>query len=174
MGLLHRQTRLLDTWARSSHSSQLLYVLSCFSPVQLFTTPCTAVHQAPLSMAFSRQEYWSGLPHPPSGNLPKPGIKPMSFTFLVLAGVFFTTLPGKLQVNLKVKVCSVVSDSWWPLWTVAHQAPLSMEFSRKEYWRGLPFPPPGDLPNPGTGPRSPVLHANSLLTEPPRKTKSTW
>ena len=39
-------------------------------------------------------------------------------------------------------------------WTVAHQAPLSMGFSRKEYWRGLPFPPPGDLPNPGIEPWS--------------------
>ena len=41
-------------------------------------------------------------------------------------------------------------------WTVAHQAPLSMGFSRQEYWSGLPFPPPGDLPNPGIKPASPV------------------
>ena len=41
------------------------------------------------------------------------------------------------------------------LWTVAHQAPLSMGFSRQEYWSGLPFPFPGDLPNPGIEPRSP-------------------
>ena len=43
---------------------------------------------------------------------------------------------------------SVVSDFLWPAWTVARQAPLSMEFSRQEYWSGLPFPSPGDLPNP--------------------------
>ena len=43
------------------------------------------------------------------------------------------------------------------LWTVAHQAPLSMEFSRQEYWSRLPCPPPGDLPNPGTEPQSPTL-----------------
>ena len=104
MGLLHRQTRLLDARARRSHSSQLLYVLSRFTCVQLFATPGTAAHQAPLSMEFSRQEYWSGLPCPPSGNLPDPGVKPMSFRFLALAGGLFTTLPGKLQVNLKVKV----------------------------------------------------------------------
>ena len=55
-------------------------------------------------MEFSRQEYWSGLPRPPSENLPDPGVKPMSFRFLALAGGLFTTLPGKLQVNLKVKV----------------------------------------------------------------------
>ena len=44
-------------------------------------------------------------------------------------------------------------------WTVAHQAPLSMEFSRQEYWRGLPFPSPGDLPDPGIEPVSPALQA---------------
>ena len=47
-------------------------------------------------------------------------------------------------------------------WTVAHQAPLSMGFSRQEYWRGLPCPPPGDLPNPGIKPLSPALQADSL------------
>ena len=46
-----------------------------FSRVQLFTTPWTVAHQAPLSMGFSRQEYWSGLPCPPPGDLPNPGIK---------------------------------------------------------------------------------------------------
>ena len=50
-------------------------------------------------------------------------------------------------------------------WTVAHQAPLSMEFSRQEYWSGLPFPSPGDLPDPGIKSRSPALQADSLLTE---------
>ena len=54
-------------------------------------------------------------------------------------------------------------------WMVAHQAPLSMEFSRQEYWSGLPFPPPGDLPNPGIKPRSPALQADSLPSEPPGK-----
>ena len=50
-------------------------------------------------------------------------------------------------------------------WTVACQAPLSMEFSRQEYWNGLPFPPPGDLPDPGielTSPASPALAVDSL------------
>ena len=51
-------------------------------------------------------------------------------------------------------------------WTVAHQAPLSMGFSRQEYWSGLPFPSPGDLPDPGIEPRSPALQADSLPTEP--------
>ena len=54
-------------------------------------------------------------------------------------------------------------------WTVAHQAPLSMGFSRQEYWSGLPCPPPGDLPNPGIEPWPPALQADSLLSEPPGK-----
>ena len=45
-------------------------------------------------------------------------------------------------------------------------APLSMGFSRQEYWNGLPFPSPGDLPSPGTEPRSPALQADALLSEP--------
>ena len=51
---------------------------SGFSRVRLFVTPWTIAHQAPLSMGFSRQEYWNGLPCPPPGNLPNPGIEPMS------------------------------------------------------------------------------------------------
>ena len=47
-------------------------------------------------------------------------------------------------------------------WTVAHQAPPSMEFSRQEYWSGLPFPSPGDLPNPGIEAESPTLQADAL------------
>ena len=52
------------------------------------------------------------------------------------------------------------------LWSVVRQAPLSMEFSRQEYWSGLPFPPPGDLPNPGIEPRSPTLQADSSQGKP--------
>ena len=54
-------------------------------------------------------------------------------------------------------------------WTVAYQAPPSMGFSRQEYWSGLPFPSPGDLPDPGIEPRSPVLQADALTSEPPGK-----
>ena len=62
----------------------------------------------------------------------------------------------------------VVSDSVTP-WTVAHQAPLSMQFSRSEYWSGLPITPPGDHPEPETEPSSPVpsaLQVDYLPTEP--------
>ena len=51
------------------------------------------------------------------------------------------------------------------LWTVAHQAPPSMGFSRQEYWSELPFPSPGDLPDPGIEPRSPALPADALTSE---------
>ena len=54
-------------------------------------------------------------------------------------------------------------------WTVAYQAPPSMGFSRQEYWSGLPFPSPGDLPDPGLEPRSPALEADALTSEPPGK-----
>ena len=62
-----------------------------FSHVQLFATLWIVGHQAPLSMGFSRQEYWSGLPWPPPGNLPDPGIQPSSLMSPALAEGFFTT-----------------------------------------------------------------------------------
>ena len=68
----------------------------------------------------------------------------------------------------------VVSNCWGPL-TVAHQAPLSMEFSRQEYWSRLPLPSPGDLPNQGVEPISPTLADRFFTTEPPGKlTNKKW
>ena len=69
------------------------------------------------------------------------------------------------------------SVSWWlshvqlfaTPWTVAHQVSMSMGFSRQEYWSGLPFPSPGNLPNSGIKPRSPALQADSLLSGPAGK-----
>ena len=66
-------------------------MLSRFSLVQLFATPSSVAHQAPLSMAFSRPEYWSGLPFPPPEELPNPGIEPASLRSPALAGGFFIT-----------------------------------------------------------------------------------
>ena len=68
--------------------------------------------------------------------------------------------------------CSAVSDSWPPPWTVAHQAPLSMGFSRQEFWSGLPFSPPGGLPDPEIEPlslASPELAGRSFAIVPPGK-----
>ena len=59
-------------------------------------------------------------------------------------------------------VCAQLHPIFAAPGTVAHQAPLSMGFSRKEYWSGLPFSSPGDLPDPGIEPGSPALHADSL------------
>ena len=71
-------------------------------------------------------------------------------------------------VKVKVKSLSRVR-LFATLWTVAHQAPQSMEFSMQEYWNGSPFPSPGDLPHPGIEPRSPALEADALTSEPPGK-----
>ena len=71
--------------------SPVCHMLSRFSCIQLCETLWTVAPQAPLSMGFSRQEYWSGLPCPPPGDLPDPGIKPTSVPSPALAGGFFTT-----------------------------------------------------------------------------------
>ena len=68
----------------------------------------------------------------------------------------------------KVKSLSHVQLFATP-WTVAYQAPPSMGFSRQEYWSGLPFPSPGDLPNSGIESRSPAFQADTLTSEPPGK-----
>ena len=65
--------------------------------------------------------------------------------------------------------CPTLCDPW----TVAHQAPPSMGFSRQEYWSGLPFPSPGDLPDPGIKPRSPTMQADALTSEPQGKPPNT-
>ena len=79
---------------------------------------------------------------------------------------FFTTLATNQKV--KVKSLSHVQLLATP-WTVAYQAPPSMGFSRQEYWNGLPFPSPGDLPNPGIKPWSPSFQADALPSEPSGK-----
>ena len=68
-------------------------------------------------------------------------------------------------MKVKVKSFSRVGLFATP-WTVSHQAPVFMEFSRQEYWSGLPFPSPGDLPDPGIEPGSPALEADALPSEP--------
>ena len=74
-------------------------MLSHFSHVQPFVTPWTVAQQAPLSMGFSRQEYWNGLPCPPAETLPNPGIKPASPTSPALASRFWEKPPGKPQAK---------------------------------------------------------------------------
>ena len=143
------------------------------SHVWLFATPWTEAYQAPLSKAFPRQ-YCNGLQFPPPGDLPNPGIEPKSPVSPALVGRFFTTEPpGKYDWYKficfswhprdlsEVKWSELKSLSRVQLfatpWTVAYQDPQSMGFSRQEYWSGLPFPSPGDLPDPGIERRSPAL-----------------
>ena len=66
-------------------------------------------------------------------------------------------------------VCVCLSHVFATLWTIAYLVPLSMKFSRQEYWSGLPFPSPGDLRDPEVKPSSPELHADYLPSEPPGK-----
>ena len=74
------------------------------------------------------------------------------------------------HIGLKVKVKSLrYVQLFATQWNVAYQAPLYMGFSRQEYWSGLPFPSPGDLPNPGIELWSPALQADALPPEPPGK-----
>ena len=143
----------------------LLLLLSRFSRVRLLATPWTAAHQAPPSMGFSRQEYWSGLP------LPSP--------FQSTWAVYNSRKTNWMKSTLAMLTCvivlshSVMSDFLTP-WTVARQAPPSMGFSRQEYWSGLPYPPLGDLPNPGIEHRSPTLQVDSLPSKPPGKPTLTY
>ena len=96
-----------------------------------------------------------GLCHKECGTLVLgPGIKHSPPA--VELGVLITGLPGKSKVKVKVKSLSRVRLFVTP-WAIAYQVPPSMGFSRQEYWSGLPFHSPGDLPDPGIEPGSPAL-----------------
>ena len=115
---------------------------------RLFVTLWTIAHQVPLSTEFSRQEYWSGLSFPSPGDLPNPGIKPLSLLSPALAGGFLTNCASWEVPCVHAKSLSRVR-LFATLWNVALQAPLSMGFSRQEYWNGLLGPPLGYHPDPG-------------------------
>ena len=80
--------------------SWLCAVLGRFSCLQLFATLWTVARQAPLSMGFCRQEYWSGLPCPPPGDLPEPGIKPVSLVSLALQADSLATQPRGKRLHV--------------------------------------------------------------------------
>ena len=92
------------------------YVLS---GVRLFVTPWTVACQVPLSMEFSRQEYWSGLPFPTPGHLPDPGIELTSLAYAALIGGFFTTVPHRKPSTLRVPLfknsCVYRASIWFSL-----------------------------------------------------------
>ena len=130
------QARILE-WVAISFSSAWKWKVKVksLSHVWLLVTPWTAAYQAPLPMGFSRQEYWSGLPFPsPCSILP----------------VFKATCPIYECYLLNVLSCFYCVRLFVTLWTVACQVPLSIGFSRQEYWSGFSCPPPGDLPTQGS------------------------
>ena len=88
------------------------------SRVQLFATPLTVAHQAPLSMGFSRQEYWSGLPFPIPGDLPETGIEPGSPA--LLSDSLPSEPPGKPFIPSESESCSVVSHFLQPMDCIVH------------------------------------------------------
>ena len=122
---------------------------------------------------------WSDLAHPRNMASPVaqtvknlPAMQEMKESYLLSLGWEYHTpaqaLPRERKKRKKVKSLSHVQLFATP-WPVAYQAPPSMGFSRQECWSGLPFPSPGDLPNPGIEPRSPALQADALPSEPPGK-----
>ena len=110
------------------------------------------------------------MPFPSPEDLPDPGIEPASPVSCIVSGFFTTELPEKPIDGMKMKVKSLSRVRLFATsWTVAYQAPPSVGFSRQEYWSGLPFPSPGDPPDPGIEPWSPTLQADALSSEPPGK-----
>ena len=85
-------------------------------------------------------------------------------------GFYWENQRTVLRKKIIVMSLSYVRPAVTP-WTVAHQAPLSTGFLKQEYWSGLPLPSPGDLPYPGTEPRSPALAGRFFTTEPQRRPK---
>ena len=202
IGLFQRVgQRVGHDWATSLHSSVDMCMRSCFSHVQLFETLWAVASQAPLSTGFSRKEYWSGLPFPPPGDIPDPGIEPTfpalqedslplstrgalcthsflkniklsrtnrdwfphlwpttyaNFSLPPSSSCHFYSKSGSLfslpVITIPWKKWKLISHVWLfaTPWTVVCQVPLSMEFSRPEYWSGLPFPSSEGPPDPGT------------------------
>ena len=110
--------------------------------------------------------------NPPNRSCTRTSTKTVSHTLPYMQRLRFLAW---FQVHHRPSVTTCMSQSlscvrlFAAPWTVARQALLSTCFSRQEHWSGLPFPSPGDPPNPGTEPRSPALQADSLLSEPPGK-----
>ena len=125
-----------------------LITKSCLTLV----TPWTVACPAPLSMVFSRQEYWNGLPFPSPGGVPNPGTEPGSSALQADSlPIELWRKPQYAWVHAKLlQSCLTLCDAM----DIACQAPLPMGCSKQEYWSGLPCPPPEDLPIPGTEPES--------------------
>ena len=114
------------------------------SRVWCFATLWTIACQAPLSMGFPRQEYWSGFPFPSPGDVPDPGTEPASPVSCIGRQILYHWAPGKPFNRMLLLLLSHFSRVWLCATPemAAHQAPLSLGFSRQEHWSGLPFPSP--------------------------------
>ena len=128
------------------------YVLSCFSGVRFFVAPWTVAHQAPLSMGFSRQEHWSGLPFPSPGDLPDPEIEPRSPT--LQADALISEPPGTRPY--------LTGASQLALTSLVAQTVKCLPTMREAQVQSRVLPSPADLPNPGIEPGFPT-------SEPPGK-----
>ena len=140
-------------------SSIWMYVYKISSVVYNSFHPLTIAYQAPLFMEFSRQEYWSGLPFPPPGDPPDPGIEPMSLMSPALAtGVFTTSNTWEAHLNVSVQFSrSVVSNSLWPM-NHSTPGPLSITNSQS---------PPKPLSIESVMPSSHLILCHPLLLLPP-------
>ena len=153
--------------ALSLYSSEFMYGLSRFGHVRLFVTPWTIPPPGFSVREVLQAGILDELSCPPPQDLLHPGTEPISLTYPVLEGRFFTAPPGKpMPPSLKVKVKSL--SRVWLCHPMDGSLPGSgsLGFSRQEYWSGLPFPSPGDLPNPGIEPGSPALQTDALPSEP--------
>ena len=118
-------------WPPASAHAVASVVSGSVRPHGHYSPPGSSVH------GFSRQEYWTGWPDPPAGDLPDPGTEPASLMSPALAGGFFTTSTTIPELHVVVQSLSRV-QLFATLWTVACQAPLSTGFSRQEHWSRLP------------------------------------
>ena len=150
---------------RKTDAQSAIQLFSCEVKTNSSVTPGTIACQAPMSMGFPRQEYWSRLPFPSPGIFLIQGLNPDFLHWQV------DSLPLKHQgicIHMKVKVKVTQSCLFVTQYTIQ-----SMGFSRPEYWSGQPLASPGDLSNPGIKPRSPELQADSLPVELQGKPRST-
>ena len=138
-------TSLLFIWAQAMVEVMKIMVTSCKR-----SHACTAAVQAPNLAAGHHQP----MPSPETPRHLEAGLLCGHCSFLLGPGERSSVVPSR------------------SLWIVAYQPPQSMEFSRQEYWSGLPFPSPRDLPNPGIEPGCPALQADALPSEPPGKPHS--
>ena len=141
------QARTLERVAISfSNAWKWKVKVKSLSRVRLLATPWTAAYQAPLSMGFSRQKYWSGVPLPSPLTIPKTDPDWLHCETKQNKTKHSIMLPKECHMQHE-SMLSCFSHVWLfvILWTIVSQAPLSMGFSRQEYWSGLPCPPLGHI-----------------------------